>query len=192
MGAGWVPWEAVQASSPGIGTSPIHWEAERETEAAKGNGLDLESAMGVDALSCDPGEGAPSLPASVSQSEKWESPSLPPPLPPRTALRAPGAVQVGAPQRQAHVDVQHVTLGTSLSRGLQSPSADLDLDLVELVCAGAHGPPSALGAGLVFVLVMLFVLWRSPAPDSLWEAMWPCLLESTVALGRLARRGWVA
>lgn len=46
-----VPWEPVQASNAGVETSPIHWVAERETEAAECNGEHLESAMGRDAPS---------------------------------------------------------------------------------------------------------------------------------------------
>lgn len=66
------PWEAVQASDAGIGTSPIHLEAEQETEAAECNGEDLELAVGVDAPSCDSGEGTSPLWASVFQSEIWD------------------------------------------------------------------------------------------------------------------------
>lgn len=56
--AGCPPWEVAQASDAGIGTSPIHLEAERETEAADCKGEDLELATDVDAPSRDPGEGA--------------------------------------------------------------------------------------------------------------------------------------
>lgn len=60
------PCEAVQAGDAELGTSPIHLEAERETEAAECNGEDLELAVGVDAPSCDSGRDFASLGLSFS------------------------------------------------------------------------------------------------------------------------------